>query len=655
MRAIARIAQLVEGMPLGIELAASWLRSMSPQDIASEIERSRDFLSTTMRNVPERHRSMRAIFDESWRLLSDAERDAFSKLSVFSGSFERSAAREVAGAGVPLLSALVDKSLLKPAGSGRYQVHEVLRQYAEEQLAASPHEVQHARDRHCDYYLGVLRSSFQIALQGDQLRLCEEVERELENIRAAWLWAIEQGKLSDLQTAGQALSIFFQYKGRYAEAVMALQRAVAGLREHQDSREAAVSFATLLTHAGWAYMRVGRLDDTERASAEAAAIYERLQELPSWGWSTDPASYRGVVATIRGAYDEAAAAGERARENAERSNNPWNLAIAFYVLTRSALLRGDYQAAQSHANRALEAATGANDHWFQAYCLVELGNVAVSLEDYAAARDYYRASYDIRSEFGDPEGMAHALNALGELSHKEGDLQRALSEFSESLELYEAINDKGGLASALIGRARTATESGDFEAAKADFARALPIVAEMSFLPLLLTVVLGVGDLLVRAGDRQSGSLLLRVALWHPAGDSDSRTAALRLLAQDGQEPPFAETLGESDIDDASVILENALSLPRSQSLAPLVTSLVRSPEPRAGDGSRRVYPHDLTEREVEVLNLVARGKSNREIADTLFISVNTAANHVKNILAKTNAANRTEAAAFAIAADLLR
>jgi DNA-binding CsgD family transcriptional regulator len=196
---------------------------------------------------------------------------------------------------------------------------------------------------------------------------------------------------------------------------------------------------------------------------------------------------------------------------------------------------------------------------------------------------------------------------------------------------------------------------GDFDAAKADFARALPIVAEMSFLPLLLTIVLGVGDLLVRAGDRQSGSRLLRVALWHPAGDSHSRTTALRLLVREGQEPPSEESLQESDIDEASVLLESALSLPRSQFLAPLVAPLVRSPEPAAGGEGRRAYPHDLTEREVEVLNLVAHGKSNREIAEALFISVNTAANHVKNILSKTNAANRTEAASYAIAAGLLR
>ena len=95
---VARICRLVEGMPLGIEIAAAWTPLLPPVEIADEIERGLDFLSTTARDVPERHRSMRAVFDHSWRLLPDEQRDVFGRLSVFRGAFSREAAAAVAGA-----------------------------------------------------------------------------------------------------------------------------------------------------------------------------------------------------------------------------------------------------------------------------------------------------------------------------------------------------------------------------------------------------------------------------------------------------------------------------------------------------------------------------------------------------------------------------
>src|SRR6266568_554280 len=129
-----RICRLVDGMPLGIELAASWVSMLSCAEIADEIEGNIDFLTTSMRDVPERHRSLRAVIDQSWRLLTDEQRSAFSRVSVFRGSFDRSAAAAVSGGGLGLLSELVSKSLLRRPDFGRFELHELLRQYAAEQL-----------------------------------------------------------------------------------------------------------------------------------------------------------------------------------------------------------------------------------------------------------------------------------------------------------------------------------------------------------------------------------------------------------------------------------------------------------------------------------------------------------------------------------------
>ena len=125
-----RICQLVERMPLGIELAAAWVRVLSCREIAHEIERGAGLLSTSTRDAPARHRSMEAVFDHSWQLLTQEERQVLRRLSIFRGGFQRESAETVAGSGLPLLSALAAKSLLRRASSGRYHLHELIRQYA---------------------------------------------------------------------------------------------------------------------------------------------------------------------------------------------------------------------------------------------------------------------------------------------------------------------------------------------------------------------------------------------------------------------------------------------------------------------------------------------------------------------------------------------
>ena len=131
---LIRICQLIKGMPLGIELAAAWVRMLSCREIVKEIERNIDFLATSFRDIPERHRSLRAVFEHSWNLLSEPERNVFKKISIFRGGFDREGAHKVSGASLPILSTLVDKSLLYRKPSERYEIHELLRQYAEEKL-----------------------------------------------------------------------------------------------------------------------------------------------------------------------------------------------------------------------------------------------------------------------------------------------------------------------------------------------------------------------------------------------------------------------------------------------------------------------------------------------------------------------------------------
>ena len=135
---VVDICRLVRGMPLAIELAAAWAKTLPPAQIAKEIRRNVDFLATTWRDVDPRHQSLRAVFDASWQLISAQEQQALQRLSVFRGGFGLAAAEQVAGTSPQLLAQLIDKSLLNHLTAGRYEMHELLRQYVAEQLSQSP-------------------------------------------------------------------------------------------------------------------------------------------------------------------------------------------------------------------------------------------------------------------------------------------------------------------------------------------------------------------------------------------------------------------------------------------------------------------------------------------------------------------------------------
>lgn len=194
---IARICELVEGAPLGIELAASWLRVLSTQEIAREIEASLDFLVTAAQDAPERQRSVRAVFEYSWNLLSPTEQEIFRSLAVFRGGFHRQAAAHVVGASLPVLATLVDQSLLRRSAGGRFAIHELLHSYADEKLAVDAAN-ERVHDAHCLYFAELLEQH-QAELKSEDVGSALTILGvERENVRAAWNWAVRHRRVREM-------------------------------------------------------------------------------------------------------------------------------------------------------------------------------------------------------------------------------------------------------------------------------------------------------------------------------------------------------------------------------------------------------------------------------------------------------------------------
>jgi predicted ATPase len=234
---LTRICRLVEGLPLAIELAAAWVDTLSLADIASEIQQNLDFLETDVRNVPARQRSIRAVFDYSWQRMTDSEQRIFQELSVFWGGFTRPAAQQIAGASVRALATLTSKSLLQfNQTNGRYQIHELLRQYGARQLADQPQAEARIRDRHSAWFAAMLQQQ-EGALRSDrQLAALGEIAADIENVRMAWVWAVEQKETTRISQALESLGQFWEWYGRFQEGENGCRAALAIVDEESDPR-----------------------------------------------------------------------------------------------------------------------------------------------------------------------------------------------------------------------------------------------------------------------------------------------------------------------------------------------------------------------------------------------------------------------------------
>ena len=230
--AVVRICQLVEGMPLGLELAANWISTLAPADIAEELADDIDLLETEHADIPARHRSMRAAFDYSWNLLNAAERDTLAKLAIFRAGCTRDAAKAVAGTSVRTLKGLTNQSLLIHDAEGRYTLHELIRQFAADRLAESGDQ-DTTRDAHAQYYATFAEREAQNLRGGDQRGALDRCTADFENLRAAWRWVVDQGDEQSATQMIEALFLFCTYRNRVEDGIELFNRA----RERWDAYE----------------------------------------------------------------------------------------------------------------------------------------------------------------------------------------------------------------------------------------------------------------------------------------------------------------------------------------------------------------------------------------------------------------------------------
>ncbi len=594
---VVRICQKVDGLPLGIELAAAWVPVISCRDIADEIESSLELLGGTLSDVPDRHRGIRAVFESSWSLLAADEQKALARLSVFRGGFQKEAARQVCGTSLASIIGLVQKSLLRssqvdPLQSTRFEIHEVLQPFANEKLKqAGSGEYTAVCQAHSEFYTALLTRLGERMEGVEQKQALTEVSREVENIRSAWFWGVENGRLDGIERSLHALFTYFQMRtlvedaveffetvgvrlrslaaaqpdqaervewicarisarllafyqrsARYEQGRACYESARQILQQAEDRRE----YALLVVRMGSFYVELRQHSEAHSLLQESLALSRDAEDEPG---IINALNELGVVAYHQGEYQQSEGLLQEALERTRRLANGWRMGRTLINLGNVECDLGKYDAARAYYLESLELCRELGDRSGMAVVLNNLGDVERVVGGSAQAEAHLEASAQICHEIGDRLGQAIALDNLGELAYQQGDYEKAEGFLKHSLALLDEIHVHPEVISLNYYLGLIAQAKGDHDGSKAKLLLALRFAVESQSPPFVLQAL---GALVLVLFAQQQDELayeVLAVVLQHPGGMDETRNLARQILAARGETVPEAvlhrcETLG---------------------------------------------------------------------------------------------------------------
>ncbi|MBV9228110.1 MAG: AAA family ATPase, partial [Chloroflexi bacterium] len=440
-RGVVDICRLVEGMPLALELAVSWLLTLRPSDIAQELQRNLDLLATRSRNLPERHRSMRSVFGHSWQRLREKEREVFQRVSIFRGGFSREAAQVVAGASLPTLAWLIDQSLVRRTASGRYEVHELLRQYGAEHLEAAG-QAETVRQTYIDYSLGQLGRLERDLKAHRQIATLDAIAADFENIRHAWHLAVQQGRVEALSGAVESLHLFADMRGRYHEIVALLRAAIQRFSsspppEHLSALNRMQARLVHLILLGSLHIEEDLHAQIDACLATARAHKGQAEigfcllvsgRLAVWESNGKRPHHPTRAATL---FQESAAV-------FERLHDPFYQAEALLWLALEVPQVSEER--QRLLTQSLELRRAIGDRNGIAWIMLCLTDVMFAQLDYLACERYAREGLALMREIGSVKGILHALFELAEVVLLKGALEEARALAEEMRDLAEETN-----------------------------------------------------------------------------------------------------------------------------------------------------------------------------------------------------------------------
>ena len=503
--AVAEICRMVVGMPLALELAGSMVWQQTPAQIIEALTQNLDHIASDWRDVPSRHRSLRAVFQSSWDLLTESEQKLLAQLTIFQDGFTAAAAHEVATATNQSLQSLVDKSLLQRDENGRFALHPLIRQYAQENLT----ELEAIRYQHATYF-AQYSAKWTETLQGiEQLKAIGRLGQEHQNILYGWQWSIEQAQYNLIAQMAFGLFEYFNMRSWLQEGLASFETAVTKLTPHTEDERLTV--AEIETFRDVLRARLG-----QARSLDETAITMRAKQFQATKRGQFANFNFGLLATMAwfsGDYATAIEQWQVALDIA-REHQAWaRIAATLNNLSVGVRQIGELQQAHAYSEEAVQIARQHTNPWTEARCLLNLGAILNMQDQPLPSIDIYQQSYDLFAQFEDHEGMASALNGIGVGCNISGNYEQAIPYLQKCMHEREILGQPHNIAVAQSNLAKSYTGLAAYAEAESLLRPALQTFRERNILWSQANTSILLGELYLKMGKRDEAKVALSDAL----------------------------------------------------------------------------------------------------------------------------------------------
>jgi predicted ATPase/DNA-binding CsgD family transcriptional regulator/transcriptional regulator with XRE-family HTH domain len=650
--AIAQICIRLDGLPLSLELAAARSKLLSPQALLGRLNHRLAVLTGGRQDAPTRQQTLRDTISWSYDLLNSSEQRCFRRPAIFIGGCTLEAAEAVcSGAAdlslpaIDLIASLLDKNLLQQGDTGgnepRLLMLETIREYALERLVDSG-ELEVTQERHALYYLALAEQS-EPELFGHQQQLwMDRLTWDAENLRAALQWLQTHHRKEQLLRLAGNLGHFWYMCGRFSEAMLWIETA---LRE--VASDVAVSarikalyiVALIASHLGQSDLLLVRAREClmlARQNGDSRGLV-----IASWPLVHHLLASGDIIGAR--AQAEETLTFVRAHAPAEDS---WTLACALNAFGSVVLSQGDYAQAQQLYERAIALFKEAGDLWLYGELHLFLANVYWAQGDEARARTFLKDGLAVHDQVGNAWVTGWFVSLFGKIALRQGDIPRARFLLEAGLKRHQQLGDQQGQALLYALLAQAAASEHDFPLTRTLAAQSLELARAVRDTGSLILCLEELADVVANQGESEWAARLWGAAE-HYREVSNATLPLVERLGRARRIEQAKRLLGEQVFAEKWAEGRN-MTAEQAIAASPTQDSTSNPPGPAqtmpAQPSVAQPLPDPLSQREMEVLQLLAGGASNQEIATTLVVTPGTVKLHVSHILSKLGVNSRTRA-----------
>ncbi len=493
---IAKLCKFLEGSPLAIKLASSWVKTLSLQEISKEMQQNSHFEAVSGSDIPDRHRSMGFVFDQSWKQLTSKEIHILLALSVFKGGVAKDILLGFSGATLNEVSNLVEKSLVQVSFADqnsvtRYDLHELFKQYVRDKLGQQPDLEKQMFLKHCQIFLSTVSEQTEALQSGDQVMVFKLIEPDIDNIRQAWQFAELAGLYKEMASAVMVLGLFFDSRGLIVDGsdlfdrtIELLTRPDAAADNVADTKAQQLELlANLLVRQGLLYSRLSRYHKAKKLLGQSLGIIRQLggsdhqtalslnylghveyflgeyemahshshealtirQACNDLVGASDTLINIGFGAYLNGNLAEAKTIAEDIVQNSLKKEYKRGLAIGLGSLGMVGLQLGDFFSAKNDLERGLRLCKELNLNWFEPWFRIHYSQVLFSLGQYKNAYNEGILALESIRVIGDQFRLIYIKNSLAKIQIGRHDYENAYRQAFEALEMSKDIHHPFGV------------------------------------------------------------------------------------------------------------------------------------------------------------------------------------------------------------------